>query len=89
MSPSRGNWHWTKEQDIALARRRMVDGWQFKRIAHEFGRSEPTVLKRFHDLRDKLETAHSDVLRRHREEELALLDKLLIEEGKTDRGELE
>lgn len=84
---NRGSWRWSREQDVELVRMRLVEGGLFKEIAHEFGRSEPVVVKRFNDLKRKLEHAHGDVLRRHREEELKLLDQLLAEERIADCGE--
>ena len=85
----RDSWRWTPEQNIALVRRRLVERRPFKQIAHEFGRSEPTVQKQFHRLESLLESSHADILQRHREEELELLDKLLREQRIPDCGEHE
>lgn len=87
MNQRRESWRWTPAQDIALYQRRRIDRAPFKQLAHEFGRSEPVVLKRFHEIERKLESSYTHVLEQHRREELALLEKLLTESQLPDCGE--
>jgi len=66
----------TREEDRIIARRRM-NGLHWRGIAREVGRTPHAVRVRFAILQQWLEEAYGDVLAKHREEELDLLDKLL------------
>lgn len=78
-APIRADWRWQPDQDALLFRRRHVDGARFKEIAFEFGRHETAVHKRFHELQQRLENTHGDVLAKHRREEAELLEQMLCE----------
>lgn len=69
---------YSRREDHILARRKF-DRVNHKLIARELGRTTGSVNSRFQTLMDKLECAHGDILQRHREQELALLERLLAE----------
>jgi hypothetical protein len=66
----------TREEDRLIYRRRK-HGLQWRGIAKELGRTPHAVRVRYAVLSQWIEEAHGDVLERHREEELKLLDKIL------------
>lgn len=68
----------TSREDRIVARRR-YSGVPAKVVARELGRTHNSINNRFASLQRKLARAHGDVLERHREEELRLLDELLGE----------
>jgi len=71
---------WKPEDSVRLVRRKKIDGAPFKRLQTEFGRSHTALHKQFHKLETMLESSHGEILERHREEELELLEKLLREQ---------
>ena len=66
----------TREEDQTIYRRR-THGLHWRGIAREVGRTPHACRVRFAILQRWLEEAHGDVLEKHREEELELLEKLL------------
>lgn len=66
----------TAEEDRLIYRRRK-HGLKWRGIAQEVGRTPHAVRVRYAILEQWIEEAHGDVLERHREEELKLLDKIL------------
>lgn len=78
----------TRDEDRVIARRRMR-GLTFRAVAKELGRTTDSVRCRYYMLERWLEEKHGDILEKHREEELALLEKLLVEAKLPDCGELQ
>lgn len=83
MKAVRDSWRWTPQQDAQLYKRRR-SGARLKQLAYEFSRSENVISKRLAMLESLLESEARDVLEMHREEEAALLERLLIEQRKPE-----